>query len=339
MLDSVKNYKDILRMLEKDSRVKQLFNTDLLDVQKYLFTKFQIEPASKVEVEYDGLRLCKISKIDDDREISPPPFSVLYVEVKTAMSVSPPSFSYGKFTSHQHQQSANNPITAISVRYQNYESVLFHDCEEKTILGNFANYIADKDPDVIFCRNDSDLRSSSRVFQDLCTRTSKLGSETIHFGRENDISGRRSINLSAGSVIINSLPSSSGAGELSLIELVERARFSFLPLGLVSQSGVSRLIDSRNRYELFQRSYVIAHKKNTSTHEQIRTVEDIVENDKGGMIISPQIGLHENVVVLEYESEYANLIPLKISCKADTTGAEPHLQVEIKQYLHVNRRG
>ena len=63
-------------MLEKDSRVKQLFNTDLLYVQKYLFTKLQIEPTSKVEIEYDGFRLYKISKINDDnREISPPPFS------------------------------------------------------------------------------------------------------------------------------------------------------------------------------------------------------------------------------------------------------------------------
>ena len=26
------------------------------------------------------------------------------------------------------------------------------------------------------------------------------------------------------------------------------------------------------------------------------------------MIISPQIGLHENIVVLDYDSEYANLI-------------------------------
>ena len=99
------------------------------------------------------------------------------------------------------------------------------------------------------------------------------------------------------------------------------------------------MIYSRNCYKLLQRGFVIPHKKNAATHEQMRTVENIVENDKGGMIISPQIGLHENVVVLEYESEYANLIPLKISCKADTTGAEPHLQVEIKQYLHVNRRG
>ena len=116
-----------------------------------------------------------------------------------------------------------------------------------------------------------------------------------------------SLNLCAGRVIIDS-SSSFNDGELSLVELVERSRFSFLPLGLVSQSGPSRLIDSRNCYELFQRGFVIPHKKNAATHEQMRTVENIVENDKGGMIISPQIGLHENVAVLDYESEYANLI-------------------------------
>jgi DNA polymerase elongation subunit (family B) len=303
VVDSVRNYKHILRMLEKDSRVKQLFNTDLLDVQKYLFIKLQIEPTSKVEVEYDGFRLYKINKInDDDREISPPPFSILYADVKTAGSASSTSFSYGRVT-HQ-QRSANNPITSISVRYQNYESVLFHDYEEKTTLENFANYIADNDPDVIFCRNDSNL---SRAFQDLCARTRKLGLETLYFGRENDISDEWSTNLSAGRAIIDGSSSSSSA-ELSLIELVERSRFSFLPLGLVSQYGPSRLIDSRNCYELLQRGFVIPHKKNAATHEQMRTVENIVENDKGGMIISPQIGLHENVVVLDYESEYANLI-------------------------------
>jgi DNA polymerase elongation subunit (family B) len=48
--------------------------------------------------------------------------------------------------------------------------------------------------------------------------------------------------------------------------------------------------------------------KNVATNQQIRTIEDIIENDKGGMIISPQIGLHDNVVILDYESEYANLI-------------------------------
>jgi DNA polymerase elongation subunit (family B) len=45
-----------------------------------------------------------------------------------------------------------------------------------------------------------------------------------------------------------------------------------------------------------------------NNHEYIRTVEQIVSGDKGGMIISPQIGLHEDVLLLDYDSEYANLI-------------------------------
>ena len=43
-------------------------------------------------------------------------------------------------------------------------------------------------------------------------------------------------------------------------------------------------------------------------HQHIRTIEQIVSGDKGGMIISPQIGLHEDVLALDYDSEYANLI-------------------------------
>jgi DNA polymerase elongation subunit (family B) len=45
-----------------------------------------------------------------------------------------------------------------------------------------------------------------------------------------------------------------------------------------------------------------------NSHEHVRTVEQIVSGDKGGMIISPQIGLHEDVLALDYDSEYANLI-------------------------------
>ena len=37
-------------------------------------------------------------------------------------------------------------------------------------------------------------------------------------------------------------------------------------------------------------------------------IEELVSNDRGGMIISPQTGLHENVIVLDYDNEYPNLI-------------------------------
>jgi DNA polymerase elongation subunit (family B) len=43
-------------------------------------------------------------------------------------------------------------------------------------------------------------------------------------------------------------------------------------------------------------------------HEQIRTLENFVGLDKAGIIISPEIGLHENVAVLDFNDVYANII-------------------------------
>jgi DNA polymerase elongation subunit (family B) len=70
-----------------------------------------------------------------------------------------------------------------------------------------------------------------------------------------------------------------------------------------------RLIDSRITYELLQRDFAVPKRQSISMHhEQIRTMNDIVEMDKAGMIISPEIGLHENVAVLDFNDEYANII-------------------------------
>ena len=75
-LQSIRYYSLLLKKLEKDSRVKHLYNTDLSHVQQYLFTKLRIEPTSKVQVEYDGSKILEIAKIDDEQEVSPPPFSL-----------------------------------------------------------------------------------------------------------------------------------------------------------------------------------------------------------------------------------------------------------------------
>ena len=88
--------------------------------------------------------------------------------------------------------------------------------------------------------------------------------------------------------------------------VIERSRFGFLPLSLAARYGMNRLVDSRNCYELIQRGFVIPRSNNN--HERIRTLDQIIAKDKGGMIFSPRVGLHENVVVLDYENEYANLI-------------------------------
>ena len=48
--------------------------------------------------------------------------------------------------------------------------------------------------------------------------------------------------------------------------------------------------------------------RSNNKQERIRTVEEIIIKDKGGMIFSPRVGLHENIAVLDYENEYTNLI-------------------------------
>jgi hypothetical protein len=55
---------------------------------------------------------------------------------------------------------------------------------------------------------------------------------------------------------------------------------------------------------LFQRKPIL-------NHEHIRTMEELVSNDRGGMIISPQTGLRK-IVVLGYDNKYANLIVVNL---------------------------
>jgi hypothetical protein len=106
--ESLLCYKTLLKRLEKDPRVAQLFNTDLLHVQQYLFTKLKIEPTNKVEVQYDKneSRLIKITKIDEDLAAEPPPFSILYFEIHTTSSM----YNLG--------DDLNDAITDIRARYQ-----------------------------------------------------------------------------------------------------------------------------------------------------------------------------------------------------------------------------
>jgi DNA polymerase elongation subunit (family B) len=307
--ESVQYYAVLLKKLEKDRRVKQLFNTDFSHVQQYLFHRLKVEPTSKVEVQYDGSRLITLTKVDEN-EISPPPFSMLYVSVYT---------SSGKVTSE-------DPVIMIRVRYedvqdslqQQREEILFNYKEEKSILEEFCKYVQAKDPDIIVYTGD---HHTSIILDYLFARTDKLGLD-LQLGRDknndNDkvktlkhpglqwIKGRLSISCRNNH--------SSSLYNFGLAGLIERCRFSFLPVDFAAKYGMNRIIDSRNCYELIQRGFVIpSNNKANNKHEHIRTIEELVPRDRGGMIISPQIGLHENVLVLDYDSEYTNLIEQKRS--------------------------
>ena len=168
--ESVQYYTAILKKLEKDHRVKQFFNTDLSHVQQYLFHRLKVEPTNKVGVKYDGSRLVKLTKVDEN-EISSPPFSMLYVSAYT---------SSGKITS-------DDSVMTIRVRYedvhdskQHGEEILFNYKEEKSILEKFCSYVQAKDPDIIVSVGGY---YSSAILDYLFARAGKLGLD-LQLGRE-----------------------------------------------------------------------------------------------------------------------------------------------------------
>jgi DNA polymerase-2 len=302
--ESVGSYAAILERLEKDSRVKQTFNTELSHLQQYLFHRLKIEPTTKVEVEYgDDLKLVRLARVEKEDDISPPPFSILQINVQTFSGKINPEDSVIMIKSRY--DDVGDPQQAVET--------LFDEKEEKDILEDFCTYMQDKDPDILIFEGD---QYASTFLDYLFAKMVKLGLE-LSLGREKmEVAiltslkhpGRHWIK---GRLAISSKTAnrySSVLDRFGLAGLIELCRFGFLTLDLAAKYGMNRLIDSRNCYELVQRGYVIPERKSSNNHEHIRTIEELVSNDRGGMIISPQTGLHESVIVLDYDNEYANLI-------------------------------
>jgi DNA polymerase elongation subunit (family B) len=284
--ESILHHKPLVKRLEHDPRAAQLFNTDLSHLQQYLFTKLKIEPTSRVEVEYDknDSRLITISKINDEEDVTTLPFSILYFEIHTTSS------SYN--LSHDQE-----PIREIRVRYQQELEISIGGSEEN-IITDFCKFVLEKDPDILICI------SNHFEYKNILFERMRMLGLGLRIGREEDNDNDNKAKRISGRVYLSN---NSVQKDLNLAGLSERTRFSFLPLGQASRYGINRLIDSRNCHELVERGFVIPGSYQYQ-HEQIRTIEEIITKDKVGMIFSPQIGLHKNVVVLDYENEYANLI-------------------------------
>jgi DNA polymerase elongation subunit (family B) len=195
----------------------------------------------------------------------------------------------------------DDPILLIKTKQRSDTTKIFED-NESNILQEFSNHIISKDPDIIVFKN-YDLS----VLNYFLKRT-KAAALDLQLGR-------RKIDIYSSDQTC--LLDKWGQGRIYITErefnqygiagLIELSKFSHLPIRYVLNYSIGRLIANRNFYELLKRDYVISDKYER-THEYIRTLEEIMDRDKGGMIMSPKIGLHENIAVLDYNDEFANII-------------------------------
>jgi DNA polymerase elongation subunit (family B) len=90
-------------------------------------------------------------------------------------------------------------------------------------------------------------------------------------------------------------------GESGLRGLVDISRCSNIPLQLLSRLGPGTAISQMQVNRALDHGYLIPWKK--TLPETWKTAGELLNADRGGLILEPAVGLHENVIELDYASD------------------------------------
>jgi DNA polymerase elongation subunit (family B) len=282
---SIHHYNLLLKGLQHEilqKRIRRVFNTRLSHIQRYLFGQLNAPSTTKVKVDHKDGYLVSCNKLTDNDFQAP--FSTMHVKVRTS--------------TEEQILDKDDPIRSITIRSDSSELALEE--SESKMLEEFSNYIVSKDPDVVIFNQDTILsyllERMKRLSLDLPLGRQKANIYSVNQRRVLEKWGQGRIYLSEREY-----------GQTGLAGIIELSRFSHLPIRMILKYSVGRLISNRNICELIQRGHIISD-NSQRTHEQIRTLENIIDRDKAGMIFTPKVGLHENVAVLDYNDEFANII-------------------------------
>jgi len=294
-VDSVQNYKKVLSNLAEVNGIKAYYNVDLLHVQWYLFQK-GFPPTSKVSVSYNGNnQLFSLQAIDDSLEVRPPPFTNVIFNIEVSSEKLSPNVN-------------TDPISKIEAFDEDLKPVKTFEGEEEKILSNLSEYIETVDPDFIVA---DDVEEKLNY---ILERSRILGLK-LQLGREDaDISepkrllpyccrGRVPLHLDT-------------FLQIGIAGVVEGSRFTLVPPGLAAKWPAGRTIDSRQCYEALKMGILIP--KSNSFFRFVKTAKNVIFSDRGGLILSPKVGLHENVGLLDFESMYPHII-IKYNVSYETT--------------------
>jgi DNA polymerase I len=170
---------------------------------------------------------------------------------------------------------------------EDLEEEYVFDGPTRRALRDFLDHFADVDPDIVACREKdlSDLLNLGSLL-----RLRRFGTVTPDGPRL--WGGRCHVSLST-------------YGRLSLAGLVERVQYTRLPARLSVEWAAGRAIESRQCYEARRHGVLL---RNRGGFQPVMTLHELLHRDHGGLIFTPDVGLHANVAALDFESMFPNLI-------------------------------
>jgi len=104
-------------------------------------------------------------------------------------------------------------------------------------------------------------------------------------------------------------------GESGLHGLIDISRCSNIPLQVLSRVGPGTAISQIQVNKARDKGYLIPWKKNRP--EDWKTAMNLLVSDRGGLILDPIVGLHEDIIELDFASLYPNIM-LKYNISPET---------------------
>ncbi len=124
-------------------------------------------------------------------------------------------------------------------------------------------------------------------------------------------------------------------GESGFRGILDIARCANIPLQILSRLGPGTAISQMEVNAAMAKDYLIPWKKNMP--ENWKTAEELLIADRGGLVLEPAVGLHDDVVELDYASLYPNIMvvhnispeTMLCSCCPDSSRHVPQLGYHI----------
>jgi len=121
--------------------------------------------------------------------------------------------------------------------------------------------------------------------------------------------------------------------------LIEISRMSRMPLQKISRRSPGAVINAMETEQALKDGYLVPWKSNIT--EDFKTMKQLINSDRGGYIFEPKVGVHEDVIKLDFASMYPtiidkyNLSPETLHCECD----EYHIVPELGYKVCEEKRG
>ena len=327
----------------------RLYNVDLIPEQKYFFDH-DIFPLGLFEVTDDNSVLHWEAKNDGiwSTDYHIPYFKKIHIKL---------NFPKGKIIKLEDEL---NSISIVQYNDTNsidnkskIDIVDLSDKSEKKLLKELLRIVQDIDPDFIFTED-----GDSFTFPYL-THRAEINKINLYLGRDNNMSlrkperkgnsffsyGRTYFRPSTiklfGRIHIDKSNTFTIRTGSDLEGLFEISRLCRIPLHEASRASIGRCLTSLHLYNATKKGLLIPWKPILFEHP--KSVLELFLADKGGLILEPEIGLHEKIAEFDFVSLYPSIM-LKRNVSAETVLCDccfdnPKFRVPELNYHICNKKG